>query len=256
MIKIGIIGGSGLDDPKLLENPSEIEAVTAYGAPSSGLTTGEIAGVPVVIIARHAKNHSINPTNVPYRANIQALKDQGCTHIIATSACGSLREEMAPGHIVFPDQFIDWTKKRNTTFFDSSTVMHCPMSEPFCPELRKLFVDTAQQMGLTHHKTGTVITIEGPRFSTKAESNMFRSLNADIINMSTVPEVCLAREAGIHYQVIAMSTDYDCWKDDEEPVTMDMILATMSKNAQNVKQLIIESLPKIAEYADVCKAHL
>ncbi|MFH1248632.1 MAG: S-methyl-5'-thioadenosine phosphorylase [archaeon] len=254
MVKVGIIGGSGLDDPKILKDFKEIEVVTKYGKPSSILTTGKINGIDVVILARHGKGHTIYPTGVNFRANIAALKDQGCTHILATTACGSLREEIEPGNLVFPDQFIDFTKHRTLTFHDSK-VIHTPMAEPFCGNLRKLLCDTSKQLELKHHEKGTVITIEGPRFSTKAESHMFRGFGADIINMSTVPEVILAREAGICYQSIAMSTDYDCWKEGEEPVTWEMIVEIMKKNADNVKKLLCAVIPKIKDAKCDCNSN-
>lgn len=252
MIKVGIIGGSGLDDPKILKNSREIALVTPYGSPTSVLTSGEIEGMEAVIIARHGKNHSIYPSKVNFRANIWALKEQGCTHILASTAVGSLREEIAPGDLVFPDQFIDHTRKRETTFFDEDVVVHTPLAEPFCNHLIDLFSSCAAQMGIPYHRNKTVITIEGPRFSTKAESHMFRSWQADVINMSTVPEVILAREKKMHYAVIAMSTDYDCWHEEEEPVTWEMILTTMKKNAANVITLFLSVIPKIKEYDDIC----
>jgi len=251
-LKIGIIGGSGLDDPGLMKNAKEKNVRTPYGKPSSNLTTGNIDGVKIAILARHGKDHSIYPTGVNFRANIYALKKEGCTHILATTAVGSLREEIRPGDLVFPDQFIDHTKHRALTFHDEK-VIHTPMSEPFCEKLRGLLARSAKELKLRHHKTGTVITIEGPRFSTKAESHMFRAWGADVINMSTVPEVILAREAGICYQAIAMSTDYDCWKEGEEPVTWDMIVKIMSQNAENVKKLILRAIPKISYNDCACK---
>jgi len=250
MIKIGIIGGSGLDDPKIMKDVKEIEANTIYGRPSSTLTAGKIKGVDAVILARHGKKHTIYPTGVNYQANIHALKEQGCTHIIATTACGSLKEEIKPGDFVFIDQFIDRTTKRKSTFYEKEHVCHIPMAEPFCSYLRNLLAETAKQLGLRHHKKGTVITIEGPRFSTKAESSLFRQWNADVINMSTVPEVVLAREAGICYASVAMSTDYDCWHQSEEEVNIGMVLQIMKKNAENVKKLIIETIPKIKDNPD------
>jgi 5'-methylthioadenosine phosphorylase len=252
MVKIGIIGGSGLDDPGLLTNFKEISVETKYGKPSSTLTTGKLGEVDVVILARHGKGHTIYPTGVNFRANIAALKQQGCTHILATTACGSLKEEIKPGHLVFPNQFIDWTKHRTLTFHDEK-VIHTPMAEPFCKQLRDLLSKTATELKLEHHSKGTVITIEGPRFSTKAESHMFRGWNADIINMSTVPEVILAREAGMCYQAIAMSTDYDCWKEGEEAVTWDMIVQRMKQNADNVKRLLIAVIPKIKFEKCACR---
>ena len=232
-----------------MKDDNEINVATKFGNPSSSLTTGKINNVDVIIIARHGKKHSIMPSNVNYRANIMALKEQGCTHIIATTACGSLREEIKPSHLVFCDQFIDRTTKRASTFYDVDKVCHIPMAEPFCQKLRKILAETASEMKLGHHKKGTVVTIEGPRFSTKAESNLYRQWNADVINMSTVPEVVLAREAGICYAIVAMSTDYDVWKEHEESVNIEMVLKIMKQNAENVKKLLIEAIPEI-KYAE------
>ena len=225
--------------------------MTKFGTPSSSLTIGRMDNTDIVVLSRHGKKHAINPGNVNYRANIMALKEQECTHILATSACGSLREEIKPGHFVFCDQFIDRTTKRAQTFYDAGKVCHIPMAEPFCPKLRKLFTEAAADLKLDFHKKGTVVTIEGPRFSTKAESNLFRQWKADVINMSTVPEVVLAREAGICYAVVAMSTDYDCWHSTEEGVNIEMVLKTMHQNSENVKKLLLAAIPKI-KYMD-CK---
>ncbi len=252
MLKIGIIGGSGLDDPNIIKDTRQVSMDTPYGSPSSPLTCGTIDAVEVAILARHGRDHSIYPSGVNYRANIAALKEYGCTHILAATAVGSLREEIEPGHLVFPDQFIDHTRKRETTFFDTGPVTHTPMAEPFCPELRDLLSKSAKDLGIPHHSAKTVVTIEGPRFSTKAESHMFRSWNADVINMSTVPEVNLAREMKIHYASTAMSTDYDCWHEDEEPVTWEMILETMKNNADSVIKLFLDVIPRIKKYNDVC----
>ena len=252
MIKIGIIGGSGLDDPDILKDVQEVLVETPYGSPSSALTCGSIGGRDVAIIARHGKDHSIYPSAVNFRANIWALKEHGCTHILAATAVGSLREEIAPGHIVFPNQFIDHTRKREVTFFNEKEVVHTPMAEPFCTGLIDSLAGSADKLGLSYHKNKTVITIEGPRFSTKAESHMFRSWNADVINMSTVPEVVLAREKKMHYAAIAMSTDYDCWHEEEAPVTWEMIVAVMKENADNVIKLFRDVIPNIKEYDDMC----
>ncbi|NOZ68206.1 MAG: S-methyl-5'-thioadenosine phosphorylase [Deferribacteres bacterium] len=252
MVKVGIIGGSGLDDPDILKDAREIAVETPYGKPSSVLTCGVIEGVDVAIMARHGKDHSIYPTKVNFRANIWALKEQGCTHILASTAVGSLREDIAPGHLVFPSQFIDHTRKREVTFFDEDVVVHTPMAEPFCSNLIDLLSSSSETLKIPFHKNKTVITIEGPRFSTKAESHMFRSWNADVINMSTVPEVVLAREKQMHYAAIAMSTDYDCWREEEESVTWEMIMETMKKNADQVIRLFMHVIPKIKEYDDIC----
>lgn len=251
MVKIGIIGGSGINQDDILLNSKKIKINTPYGSTSDMLALGTIKDKEVVIIPRHGNNHRINPTNVNYRANIWAMKELKVTHIIAPTACGSLREEIKPGDLVFIDQFIDRTTKRQQTFYEGNEVCHIPMAEPFCPEMRKLMIDAAKNLKIQHHKKGTMITIEGPRFSTKAESNLFRSWNCDVINMTTVPECILAREAGIHYQPIAMSTDYDCWHT-SEPVSVDMILKTMAKNAENVKKLIINIIPLLKDFKDDC----
>ncbi len=242
MIKIGIIGGSGLDNPDLIKDFKEIEVNTPYGKPSSKLVVGKIGNKEVVILARHGKKHELSPTGVNYRANIYALKEQGCNIIIATTACGSLREEIGRGDFVFVDQFIDFTRHRKITYFDSfeNGAKHTPMAEPFDKKLREKLIEAAKELKLKYHEKGTVVTIEGPRFSTKAESKMFRIWGADIINMSIAPEAVLANELGIPYATIAMSTDYDCFKDDEEPVSWDMILEVFNKNVGNVKKLLLK----------------
>ena len=242
-----------MEDPKILKDAKDISVKTKFGSPSSSLTTGKINNIDVAILTRHGKKHSIMPSNVNFRANIMALKEQGCTHIIATTACGSLREEIKPGHLVFCDQFIDRTTKRASTFYDTDKVCHIPMAEPFCAKLRSILSESASETGLEYHKKGTVITIEGPRFSTKAESHMYRQWNADVINMSTVPEVVLAREAGICYAIVAMSTDYDCFMEDRPHVTIDEVLKVMKQNADNVKRLLIEVIPKINYIECKCK---
>jgi len=246
MVKIGIIGGSGLDDPKLLKEYKEIDTTTKYGKPSSPLTSGKINDVEVVIIARHGRGHKISPTHVNNKANIQALKEQGCTHILATTACGSLKEEIGRGDLIILDQFIDFTKHRFATFNDdfSDGIKHVSMASPFNEHLRNSLIETSKELGFKTHEKGTVITIEGPRFSTKAESLMFRQF-ADVINMSIAPECVLANELGIPYAAIAMSTDYDCWKSDEEPVTWKEILKIFEQNAENVKRLLINVIPRI-----------
>jgi len=248
MVKIGIIGGSGLDDPKILENAKDIEVSTPYGKPSYSLKIGKIKGTDVILLSRHGREHTIPPTQVNFRANIHALKQQGCTHILATTAVGSLREEIDRGHIVILDQFIDFTRHRAATFYDEfkpHKPQHTPMAEPFSRYLRDLLIKTCNELKIFCHEKGTVVTIEGPRFSTKAESNMFRIWGADVINMSIAPEAALANEAGIPYAAIAMSTDYDCWKDDEEPVTWDAILEIFNKNVAKVTDLLVNTIPKI-----------
>lgn len=244
--KVAVIGGSGIDDPDILESSKETNIKTPFGNTSSVLTEGQIGGQDVVVLARHGKKHDIMPTKVPFRANIWALKEVGCTHILATTACGSLREKIKPGDLVFTDQFIDFTKHRELTFFEDK-VVHAPMPDPFCSYLRGVLAETAKDLKINYHERGTNITVEGPRFSTRAESHMFRLLGADVINMSTVPEVILARELGICYASVAMATDYDSWHEGKEPVTWEIILETMEKNAKNVKKLVLETIPKITQ---------
>ncbi len=247
-MKIGIIGGSGLDDPKILKDAKEIEAETPYGKPTSPLKIGKIGGVDVVILARHGKKHTFPPTQVNYRANIHALKEQDCTHILATTACGSLRDDIERGDFVILDQFIDFTRHRKITFheeFKEGEIKHTAMAEPFDKKLRNTLINTCVNLDLKFHDKGTVITIEGPRFSTKAESKMFQKWGADVINMSVAPECILANEAGIAYAAVAMSTDYDCYRDDIKPVSWEEVLKVFEKNIEKVKKLLIKSIPNI-----------
>jgi 5'-methylthioadenosine phosphorylase len=247
MVKIGIIGGSGLDNPDILKNAKDIEISTPYGAPSSLLKTGKIGNIDVVLLARHGREHTIPPTHVNYRANISALKELKCTHIIATTAVGSLREEIGRGDLVFPDQFIDFTRLRAVSFqdkFEPHKPNHTPMADPFSENLRQILIKTAEELKIKHHKKGTVVTIEGARFSTRAESKMFRLWGADIINMSIAPECILANESGIPYVAVAMSTDYDCWRDGET-VTWEEILKVFAQNVKKVTDLLIHAIPKV-----------
>jgi 5'-methylthioadenosine phosphorylase len=240
-----MIGGSGFDDPDFLTEVRRVKKGTPFGRLSGDLVVGKAGDTEVVLLSRHGQGHRIQPGQVNYRAHIWALKDEGVTHIIATSACGSLREEIEPGHLVFPDQFIDRTCNRKSSFHEGDQVVHIAMADPFCERLRRILVNTAEAEGISHHPRGTVVTIEGPRFSTRAESRMFRMWGGDVINMSTVPEAVLAREAGICYALAAMSTDYDAWHETEEPVTWEMIAETMKKNVENVKRIFFQALPRI-----------
>ncbi len=252
MAKIGIIGGSGLDNPDIFENPQDLTLTTAWGPPSSALKLGKIAGVEVALLGRHGREHTIPPTQVNYRANIQAMKEVGCTHLLATTAVGSLREEIGRGHLVIVDQFIDFTKQRAMSFherFAPHQPVHTPMAEPFDKDLRALLIEACAQRGFDFHPRGTVLTIEGPRFSTRAESHMFRAWGADIINMSVATEAALANEAGIPYAAVAMSTDYDCWKDDEEPVSWEAVLQVFSSNAAKVTTLLLDVIARLARQA-------
>ncbi len=248
MTKIAIIGGTGLEDAGILKNPIEKTIVTPYGEPSSGFLTGEIEGVEVAILSRHGRDHSITPTKINNRANIFAIKELGCTHILATSACGSLRESIGRGDLVILDQFIDFTRHREITFFDSfenGSLKHSPMADPFSEKIRSKLFSACHELNLNFHKKGTLITIEGPRFSTRAESKMFRSWGADAINMTVAPEVILANELNIPYGCIAISTDYDSWKENEDPVTWEEVLKVFEQNVESVIQLIIKFLALI-----------
>lgn len=251
--KIAIIGGSGLENPKLLKESSEINLQTPYGETSSSFKTGKIQGVEVVLLSRHGRQHSIPPSQVNNRANLWAIKELGCSHILATTACGSLREKIDRGHFVIPDQFIDFTKLRKVSFheeFKPGEMAHCPMADPFHQKMREILINAAEKQGINIHKEGTVITIEGPRFSTRAESKMFRAWGADIINMSTAPEAILANELEIPYAAIAMATDYDCWKLDEQPVTWQQVVEIFKENVAHILKLIQNVLPEIAKLPD------
>ncbi len=242
MPKIGIIGGSGFYE--LLENPREIKLSTPYGNPSSLVQVGNLEGVEIAFIPRHGPKHTIPPHKVNYRANIWALKELGVERVIGVNAVGSLKEDYKPGQIVFVDQFIDFTKKRDYTFYDGGKVYHVSFADPFCPELRQIFVESAKELGLEFKETGTYVCIEGPRFSTRAESKMFRQF-ADIIGMTLVPEVNLARELAMCYANISMITDYDVWA--EKPVDTKEVLETMARNIENVNALLRLAIPRIPE---------
>ena len=248
MKKIAIIGGSGLENPDILEHQERRVVETPYGPPSSDLLSGTIAGIAVVLLSRHGREHTIPPSQVNNRANLYAIRQLGCTHILATTACGSLREQIGRGELVLPDQFIDFTRRRATTFFEEfkpHEMKHTPMADPFDKQLRSLLLTTGKELNLPIHDGGCIVTIEGPRFSTRAESHMFRSWGGDLINMSTAPECILANELGIPYAAVAMATDYDSWKENETPVTWEEILEVFGKNVHNVVNLLLKVIPKI-----------
>ena len=241
--EIGIIGGTGLYDPKLLKNVEEITLDTPYGAPSDAITLGELAGKRVAFLPRHGKKHAIRPTDVNSRANIFALKKLGVQRVLAPSTVGSLKEEYKPSDIVFVDQFIDRTTRREQSFYTEKQVCHISVAEPMCPEVRRTLIAVAKDLGISAHGTGTYVCIEGPRFSTKAESRMFRMWGADVVGMTLVPECVLAREAELCYATIATVTDYDVWKD--HPVCVDDIVRTMRSNIENVKRIIVEAIARL-----------
>jgi 5'-methylthioadenosine phosphorylase len=241
--EIGIIGGTGLYDPRLLKNSKDVKVKTLFGKPSDVITIGELEGKLLAFLPRHGRKHTIRPTDVNSRANIAAMKQLGVKSILASSTVGSLKEEYKPGDIVFVDQFIDRTTRREQSFFTEGKVCHISVAEPMCPHLRRILTKVAIKEKVRFHDTGTYVCIEGPRFSTKAESRMYQNWGADVVGMTLVPECVLAREAEICYASIAMVTDYDVWKD--HPVCVDDVVKTMKANIQNVKQIIAETIKKV-----------
>ena len=242
MPEIAIVGGTGIYNPDTFELIREVRPDTPYGRTSSKILIGRIAGVEVAFLFRHGVgDEKYPPSSVPYRANMWALKELGCKYVISACAVGSLQEQFAPGDLVIADQFIDFTKRRDYTYFDDR-IVHISIPDPFCPYLNGIFADTAKQMGIRYHQGGRYMCIEGPRFSTRAESMMFRNF-ADIIGMTVVPECQLARELGMCYCSLATVTDYDVWKD--EPVDIDMVMRTMSECLDKVLRLLERGLPKI-----------
>jgi len=236
--KLGVIGGSGLYQIEGLEDIEEINVSTPYGEASDAITVGTLEGARVAFLPRHGRGHRINPSEIPMRANIYALKSLGVERVIAVNSCGSFKKEIAPGHLLIPDQIIDRTKERLGTFFDGGIVAHVPFAEPFCLDLSDVLYKAAQDVGATVHKGGTFVVMEGPQFSTKAESFLHKSWGASVIGMTVIPEAKLAREAEICYASIACVTDYDCWHDTHEAVTIEMVLKTMGRNINTAKQII------------------
>jgi len=256
-IKLGVIGGSGLYKIEGLDDIEEVKVSTPYGDPSDAINVGTLEGVRVAFLPRHGRGHRINPAEIPVRANIYALKSLGVERIIAVNSCGSYKEEIAPGHLLIPDQIIDRTKGRPGTFFEGGIVAHVPFAEPFCAELSDLLYKAAQDVGATVHKGGTFVVMEGPQFSTKAESFLYKSWGASVIGMTVVPEAKLAREAEICYASVACVTDYDCWHETHEAVTIEMVLAIMAKNIDAAKQIIITAASRISsERGCICVSAL
>jgi 5'-methylthioadenosine phosphorylase len=252
-IDLGIIGGTGIYQMNEVTIKDELNIDTPFGMPSSPITIGEIGEKTIAFLARHGKGHVIPPSNINHRANIYAFKQLGIKSILAISACGSLREDFAPGDIVIPDQVIDFTKNRERTFFETGLVAHVSTADPFCSHLSDLLYNAVIDTGVTVHKGSSLVTIEGPRFSTKAESNLFRSWGMSIIGMTTSPEVFLAREAEICYAAFAHVTDYDVWHNSEESVNVEMILKVLHKNGEIANQSIINLAKNYEEYD--CECH-
>jgi len=241
-MKVGIIGGSGLYNLKELEKVNNVQLDTPFGKPSSDLLTGEIHDIPVIFIPRHGLGHVLLPTEIPFRANIWGLKKLGVTHLISVGAVGSLKEEIIPGHMVFPDQFIDLTRHRTSTFFGNGVVGHVQFGDPVCPKLCEKLVLAAQTVGATIHLGGTYICMEGPAFSSRAESLLYRSWGADVIGMTNAQEAKLAREAEMAFASIALATDYDCWHVSESEVNVEDIIKVMHDNVETARRIIVETL--------------
>lgn len=239
---IGIIGGSGFYQLAELEKRSEVSLTTPFGPPSDVFVTGEIHGKRVAFLARHNRKHNIQPSELNFRANIHGFKQLGVSYLISASAVGSLQEAYAPTHFVFPDQFIDRTKHRVDTFFGEGIVAHVSLADPICHYLQGVLCEAAKVNGITSHLGGTYICMEGPQFSTRAESHLFRSWQADVIGMTNFQEARLAREAEIAYATIAMVTDYDCWREDEEAVTVEMVIKILQQNASRAAATIIAAI--------------
>lgn len=235
---IGVIGGSGLYEIDGLENAEQVLVDTPWGAPSDALVKGRVGDVEMVFLPRHGKGHRLSPTTVPYRANIDALKRLGCTDILSISACGSLQERYAPGEFVMVDQFIDRTFAREKTYFGPGMVAHVSMADPICSRLSGLAGDAAESVGARVHRGGTYLTMEGPQFSSRAESHLYRQWGCDVIGMTNMPEAKLAREAELPYATIAMVTDYDCWREGEAAVEVTNVLEVMAANTSKAKAAV------------------
>ena len=251
-IPVAVIGGSGLYQMPGLKNVQEHRLSTPFGEPSDALIVGELSGIPVAFLPRHGRGHVLSPSEVPYRANIYALKSLGVRHLIGVSACGSLRQHLEPGDIVIPDQLFDFTRSRPCSFFGDGLVAHISVAEPFCPGLSALLASVCESAGGHVHRGGTLITIEGPRFSTKAESQAFRAWGMDIIGMTTSPEAFLAREAGLCYTTMAHVTDYDVWHESEAPVTVEVVIQRLNANVKLAQDAIAALAPQLAQLQTHC----
>ncbi len=257
-VKIGIIGGSGLYQMEALTEIEEIKVETPFGDPSDALIVGKVDGVPVAFLARHSRGHTLTPSELPFRANIYAMKSLGVEYLISASAVGSLKAEAKPVDMVVPDQFIDRTKNRVSTFFGEGIVGHISFGDPVCAQLAKVLADAVESQnlaGVTLHRGGTYVCMEGPAFSTRAESELYRSWDATVIGMTNLPEAKLAREAEIAYATLAMVTDYDCWHPDHDSVTVEMVIGNLQKNAVNAQKVIRSVVRQLSENPPVSEAH-
>ena len=254
MAKVGVIGGSGLYEIEGMSDLEEVSPETPFGKPSDTIMVGTLSGVRVAFLPRHGRGHRISPSELPARANVWAMKALGVTHLISISAVGSLREGFAPRDIVIPSQLIDRTRGiRPATFFGEGLVAHISFAEPYCPELRHIAYQAAVEVGARTHNGGTLVVMEGPAFSTKAESRFHRQIGGDLIGMTALPEAKLAREAEICYCTVACVTDYDCWHESEESVTVEMIVANLQANVGTAKGIVKAALPRIAALKRDCE---
>ncbi len=256
--QIGIIGGSGLYKMEALKDVEEVQVDTPFGSPSDALIVGTLEGTQVAFLARHGRNHHLMPSELPFRANIHAMKQLGVQYLISASAVGSLKEEVKPLDMVVPDQFIDRTKNRISTFFGEGIVVHIAFADPVCNRLAGVLADAVASLELpdvTLHRGGTYVCMEGPAFSTKAESHLYRSWGATIIGMTNLPEAKLAREAEIAYATLALATDYDCWHPDHDSVTVEMVIANLQRNATNAQKVIQETVRRLSENPPASDAH-
>lgn len=250
--KIGVIGGTGLYQIEGMEDIEEVNIDTPFGSPSDSITLGTLEGTRLAFLPRHGRGHRISPTEVPSQANIYALKSLGVEWIIAINSAGSFREEIEPHHLVIPDQIIDRTRNRASTFFGGGLVVHLPFADPFCPVLSQILYQAAKDAGAMVHKGGTFVAMEGPQFSTKAESKLYRSLGADIIGMTVLPEAKLAREAEICYASVACVTDYDSWHEDLGTVRVESVLDILAKNVEVSKSIIKTAAARIPSERTGC----
>lgn len=253
-VVVGVIGGSGLYDIEGLTSTRTVRVRTPFGAPSGAITVGSLEGIRVAFLSRHGRGHLLNPSGINYRANIFALKSLGVSHVISISAVGSMKESIQPGDVVVPDQFIDLTKRRVSTFFDNGVVAHVAFGEPVCAELGQVLVSAGEKVGANLHRSGTYVCMEGPQFSTKAESRLYRQWGVDVIGMTNMPEAKLAREAELCYATLALVTDYDCWHETEEAVTVEAVLGTLHRNVALAKQLLRSAMPSFDNPID-CPCH-
>jgi 5'-methylthioadenosine phosphorylase len=249
---LGILGGSGVYEISGLSNTRWLRVDSPFGAPSDEILLGELSGQPLAFLPRHGRGHKLSPSEINYRANIDALKRVGVTQLVSVSAVGSLREHLAPGMFVIVDQFIDRTFARNKSFFGSGLVAHVSMAHPTCTRLGDALEQAAVAAGIRHVRGGTYLVMEGPQFSTLAESELYRTWNCDVIGMTNMPEAKLAREAEICYATVAMVTDYDCWHPHHEDVTVQMVIAVLTQNADRARSLVTDVAPRVASFNGGC----